>query len=155
MKYSTLASPPLVMYSIFTPTVVLLIPLFICIFNNTASSFSVVISLHLVMNLILFLFFHSAFILVTFSPHGMKNRYLEVNYDDIRYATIIDVELLRYSLLPTISIQLICLSKNKPESSFWNYSKNDCILLPYNSKVLCQLKECLGDNDKEWFSALV
>lgn len=155
MKYSTLVSPPLVVYSIFAPTVVLAIPLVMCIFNNTILSLFIVVSIHLIMNLILFLVFHRAFIAVTYSRCGIKNRYLNLSFDDIHYATIIDVELLKYSLIPTINIQMICLSTNKQESSFWNCSKNDCILLPYTLKVLCQLKKCLGDKDRVWFSALV
>jgi hypothetical protein len=96
------------------------------------------------MNLLLFLFFHSAFISVTYSQNGIRNKYLNLSFDDIQYADIIDVELLKYSLIPTINIQLICLSMNKQEYSFWNYSKKDCILLPNTPKVLRQLKECSG-----------
>ena len=142
MKYFTLVSPFLVMYSIFTPTVVLTIPLIICILNNNMSDLLIVVLLHLLLNLMLFLFFHSAFILVNYSECGIKNKFLNLSFDDIQYATVIDVELLKYSLIPTIKIQLICLSTTKQKSSFWNYSKNDCILLPNTPKVLRQLKEC-------------
>ena len=141
MKHFTIVSPFLIMYSIFAPTIVLLIPIIICVLNNNLSSFVIVVSLHLLLNLVLFLFFHSAFILVTYSQCGIKNRYLNLSFDDIQYATIIDVELLKYSLIPTKEIQFICLSRTKQKSSFWNYSKKDCILLPYTPKVLRQLKD--------------
>ena len=154
MKHSTLVSPTLVMYSVFAPTVALMIPLIMCILNKTIFALLVVGLIHLFMNLMLFIFFHSAFILVTYSQYGIKNKYLKLSFDNIQHATIIDVELLKYSLIPTINVQLICLSTNKQEASFWNYSKKDCILLPYTQKVLCQLKECMGQKDREWFSSI-
>ena len=142
MKHFTLVSPKLVMYSIFSPTAVLVIPLIICILNKTVFSLLVFVSIHLFANLILFLFFHRAFMPVIYSKDGVKNKYVNLSFDDIRFATIIDVELLKYSLIPTIDVQLICLSAKKQESSFWNYPKRDCILLPNTPKVLRQLKEC-------------
>ena len=142
MKHSTLASPTLVMYSIFSPTVVLAIPLIICVLSKTIFSILIFVSIHLFANLILFIFFHRAFIPVTYSKEGVKNKYINLSFDDIQFATIIDVELLKYSFIPTIDVQLICLSTKKQESSFWNYSKKDCVLLPNTPKVLRQLKEC-------------
>ena len=142
MKHSTLAAPKLVMYSVFSPTVALVIPLIICILNKTVFSLLVFASIHLFANLILFLFFHRAFMLVIYSKDGVKNKYVNLSFDDIRYATIIDVELLKYSFIPTVDVQLICLSTKEQEASFWNYPEKDCILLPNTPKVLRQLKEC-------------
>lgn len=142
MKHSTLAAPKLVMYSVFSPTVVLAIPLIICILSKTVFALIIFASIHLFANLILFLFFHRAFIPVTYSQDGIKNKYINLSFDDIRYATIIDVELLKYSFIPTVDVQLICLSTKEQEASFWNYPEKDCILLPNTPKVLRQLKEC-------------
>jgi len=154
MKYFTLTSPALVMFSIFSPTVVCVIPIIMCICSKKISLIFMAVLMDLFMNLIFFVFYHRAFILVTYSQHGIKNKYFDLSFDDIQYATIIDVELLKYSLIPTINIQLICLSTNKKESSFFNYSINDCILLPNTPKVLRRLKECSGDKGREWLSAL-
>lgn len=142
MKHSTLAAPKLVMYSVFSPTVVLAIPLIICILSKTVFSLVIAVSIHLFANLILFLLFHRAFIPVTYSQDGIKNKYLNLSFDDIQFATIIDVELLKYSIIPTVDVQLICLSTKEQEASFWNYPEKDCILLPNTPKVLRQLKEC-------------
>ncbi len=155
MKYSTLASPSLVLCTIFEPTVVLTIPIIICLWNHTVLSISIIVSLHLFMNLFYFLIYHRAFVLATYSQSGIKNKYLNLSYDDIRYATIIDVELCKYSLIPTIHIEMICLSTTKRESSFWTYPKNECILLPHTPKVLRRLKECAGGKEREWLTYLI
>ena len=154
MKYSTLASPSLVLYTIFSPTVGLMIPLTVCICSNRISSIFWVVSVHLWLNMMLFLTFHSAFTLVTYSQDGIKNKYLSLSFDDIKYATILDTELNKYIPGLKINIPLICLGTTINESSFFTHSKRSCILLPYTSKVLRQLEDCLGDRDPEWFSFL-
>ena len=145
MKHFTLASPTLVIYSIFAPTVAILIPLIICVLDNTAQTLIMVVLLHLHMNFVCFLFFHRAFTIVTYSQCGIKNKYLYLRYDDIQHATIIDVELFKYSIGRTITIQMICLSTDKQKNSFWKCSKRGCILLPNTPKVLHRLKEYSGN----------
>lgn len=154
MKYSTLASPRLVLCTVLAPTVALTIPIIMCVFSNNISSLFYVVTIHLFMNLIYFLIYQRAFVLATYSQSGIKNKYLNLSYDDIQYATIIDVELCKYSLIPTIHCEMICFSATKRESSFWTCSKNECILLPHTPKVLCRLKECAGGKDRQWLTDL-
>jgi hypothetical protein len=100
------------------------------------------ILLHLVMNLLIFLFYHNAFIVVSCSHNGIKNRYMNLCFEDINYASVISVDLLKYNLLPTITIRMICVSEDEIVCSFFNYNKRKCILLPASKKLLTMLLEC-------------
>ena len=142
MKYSKLVSPQLVLYTIFAPTAVWIIPLVICIGQHKLSLVIVLASFHLFGNLFFLFFTHRAFGRVSFSRCEVSNRYLKLNYEDIQFATIIEVDPFEYRLFPRLHIQMICLSKNKQECSFLSYPKNECIVLPRTKRTLRQLKEC-------------
>ena len=148
MNHHTLVSPHLLLFSVFAPTIVLAIPLTICIVVFSIQAVIVVCCIHLMMNLILILFYHRAFGLVSFSKNGIKNRYLELKYENIDFATLIEVDLLKFSLIPTIHVQMICLSSTKQACSFWNYSKKECICVPRTRRVLKRLKECSESRSK-------
>jgi len=142
MKYSKLVSPQLVLYTIFAPTAVSIIPLVICIGQHKLSLVIMLASFHLFGNLLLLIFNHRAFGRVSFSRCEVSNRYLKLNYEDIQFASIIEVDLFKYRLFPTLHIQMICLSKKKQECDFLSYPKNECIVLPRTKRTLRQLKEC-------------
>lgn len=142
MKNKFLTSPFLVLYSLFAPSPIFL-PLFIfaCIDNlpKNITSPIIILLLHLVINVILVCVFNRAFILVYFSDAGIKTRYLNLKWEDIKYVNITNFELFKYSLIPTKNLKFIVISKNEVNCSFNLYNPKQCILLPYNNKTLNKL----------------
>lgn len=142
MKYVTLTSPTLAMYSIFSPTVIFLLPLifsFLSINGRFISNLMMILLVHFLMNIILVLIFRNAFQLVFCSKYGIKNKHINLKWEDINYVTTTTIELFKWSILPTIDIDLICISQKETTCSFWNITQKEYILLPLNKKNLNML----------------
>jgi hypothetical protein len=148
----------LILYSLFAPTIVLLIPLVAGVLNlvyNHAISFLLTcIFLNVLMSSIISIVHKHAFGLVKYSQEGIENRHLKLDFNDIHSITVIEVELLKYTFLPTISVQMVCLATDKQDCSFYHYPRKKCILMPYTPKVIDELFE-FSSKQSEEFCALL
>lgn len=150
MKYKTFSSPPLVAFTLFSPSVILLIPFVFCCLINQAhitKNFLIISIIHLIMNLLIFLFFHRAFSIVSIDTEGIRNNYVHLKWTEVGCVNTNTIELLKYSLLPTIHINLVCISLKKESCSFWKTNK-DCILISMNKKNLNMLAKYSNGSSK-------
>lgn len=105
MKHTTFASPALVMYSMIPPAILFLVPFMISCVSLRVQNILMIISAFISMSAIISMILRHAFVLVSYGQHGIATRHLSLAFEDIHYATTIDVEILKYCLLPTITMK--------------------------------------------------
>ena len=143
MKYRSIAHPTMVLFVFVFPFSILIIPTILFCFVPNDNSFvnGVFISiLYVVISTINAIFYHNAFVPFEMNLLGLKNNKWNINWEDINHIEILEVDLLKFSLLPTIKLSSVICIGTVQKGNFIFQSSRKCIFFAMSSKNLKFLK---------------
>lgn len=148
-QYWSVASPQIVIYVLVAPSILLLFPfVFFCLFSPShfVTNCLAFTALYVIMVCVSSAICHNAFCVFKMTEEGIGNKYWNMRWEDIDGFEFCTVEILKYSLFPTIHLQsLICIGK-VPKYGFLFLNAKQCIFFSASSKNIKMLK-ILSKND--------
>lgn len=140
MKYKTFASPSLMLFALFPWEIIISIPIF-CISQHKLREVISLMFVYLILNGIISIIYRNAFAIVHIDESGIRNNHTKLKWEEIENAGTIPIELLKYSLLPTIQIDVLYFSKQNEKKSFFKTDKNT-VFISSTEKNREYIKKC-------------
>lgn len=144
MKKKLFACPKLMLFALFPRALILFAPLLFIVQDKIALIVASFI-FYTWTSAIAALIYRKAFCVVEIDADGIKSGRTRLFRDGIGPAGIVTVELFKYNLCPTVSIELLCLSEAGGEHSFFKASRG-CIFLSATEKNVRGLKDLWGED---------
>ena len=138
MSKKIFVSNKIIAYALLSPSFILIITFILfCLGNHSKFMEYLVVGLILYITLssVISIILHNAFSVVEIDTKYIKNKHIQIEWEEIGCVKTFDVELMKFSLLPTIEISFVCLSKEKESCSFWRPNKK-CIFFAMTKKNL-------------------
>lgn len=87
------------------------------------------ILLYIMQWLFYFILYKNAYIKTTINETGIHNKYLSINWNDIKSYKSLNIELQKYSLFKTIVLQSVIVFGNYNNGSFAAQNPRECIIV--------------------------
>ncbi len=144
------SSSSLVLFSIISP-------MEICVFfyigllfkkTNILLFLIITIAVHILFTYIFYMVYQNAFNVITINSEGLRTRHISVDWENAICVSICEVKLYQYSLLPTVYIDVLCISETEKVYDFTR-KNTDCIFIEMTKNNLDILREFVPEGAKE------
>ena len=141
-KYQTFASPSLVTFALFPWELIILIVLLLIVETKLLAVLWTV-TMYLIVSAIIVLIYHNAFTIVKIDESGISNNYATFKWEEIDCIETLSVDLFKYSLIPTIQVDILCFSKSNKNQSFLGTNR-DCIFVEATKQNIAIIESHMG-----------
>ncbi len=142
IKCKTLAGPSLVAFALL-PWQIIILAVSLLIAGPKLLIFVYVGIIYVINSSIVSLIYRNAFSIVEIDEVGIKNKSIALKWEEINCVETASIELFKASLIPTIQIDMLCLSKNDIKPLFFETNK-DCIFIEATKKNIEIIESKIG-----------
>lgn len=137
------ASIPLVLCTFLIPSLLCILLLFPLLLSQAdAMLFFFLIFFYVFYLSISFAIWHNAFCRFEMDESGIRNKYIEIKWEEIQSYKICPIEWMKYSLIPTIQLpSILCIGKVN-DGGFITQNPHDCVFFALTKKNQKMFQQC-------------